>query len=312
MCRYFAFCILHFAFCIFLLSCGTPYGIYHSVEKGQTLYGIAKAYNVPTQEIIRINRFKEHVTLKEGDAVFIPGASREKMIDVTIEYKESVSPSASTVSKPQTASIPPRSEETSKTGKGRFLWPVNGKVISGFGMRNGEKHAGIDIKAEEGNPVKASDSGKVIYSGNGLSGYGNLIIIKHEGTFFTVYAHNKKNLASEGSLVEKGEDKNPACLGCHTTGNGTGGYGAEGMAEVDLASVGCEACHGAGSEYKTKKVMEDVEAAKAAGLIMPTEESCKTCHNEKSPNFKGFNYAEYWAKIAHKVPEAAAETPTKP
>ena len=194
------------SFCLFLTSCGTPYGIYHSVEKGQTLYGIARAYNVPTQEIIRINRFKEHVTLKEGDAVFIPGASREKMIDVTIEYKESVSPSASTVSKPQTASIPPRSEETSKTGKGRFLWPVNGKVISGFGMRNGEKHAGIDIKAEEGNPVKASDSGKVIYSGNGLSGYGNLIIIKHEGTFFTVYAHNKKNLASEGSLVEKGEE----------------------------------------------------------------------------------------------------------
>ena len=194
------------SFCLFLTSCGTPYGIYHSVEKGQTLYGIARAYNVPTQEIIRINRFKEHVTLKEGDAVFIPGASREKMIDVTIEYKESVSPSASTVRKPQTASIPPRSEETSKTGKGRFLWPVNGKVISGFGMRNGEKHAGIDIKAEEGNPVKASDSGKVIYSGNGLSGYGNLIIIKHEGTFFTVYAHNKKNLASEGSLVEKGEE----------------------------------------------------------------------------------------------------------
>jgi len=206
MCRYFAFCILHFAFCIFLLSCGTPYGIYHSVEKGQTLYGIARAYNVPTQEIVRINRFKEHVTLKEGDAVFIPGASREKMIDVTIEYKESVSPSASTVSKQQTASIPPRSEETAKTGKGRFLWPVNGKVISGFGMRNGEKHAGIDIKAEAGKPVMAADSGKVIYSGNGLNGYGNLIIIKHEGTFFTVYAHNKKNLASEGSLVEKGEE----------------------------------------------------------------------------------------------------------
>ncbi|MBF8251592.1 MAG: zinc metalloendopeptidase M23 protein [Deltaproteobacteria bacterium] len=189
-----------------LSSCGTPYGIYHSVEKGQTLYSIAKAYNVPTQEIVRINRFKENVTIEVGDAVFIPGASREKMIEVTIEYKESLSPSASTVSKPQTASIAPRSKETAKTEKGRFLWPVNGKVISGFGMRNGEKHAGIDIKAEEGKPVKAADSGKVIYSGNGLNGYGNLIIIKHEGTFFTVYAHNKKNLASEGSLVEKGEE----------------------------------------------------------------------------------------------------------
>ena len=191
---------------LILVSCGTPYGIYHSVEKGQTLYGIARAYNVPTNEIVKINRFKEPVTLREGDAVFIPGASREKMIDVTIEYKESVAPTASKVSKPQTASIPPQAEGSSKIGKGRFLWPVNGKVISGFGMRNGEKHAGIDIKAEEGKPVKAAESGKVIYSGNGLNGYGNLIIIKHEGTFFTVYAHNKKNLASEGALVEKGEE----------------------------------------------------------------------------------------------------------
>jgi hypothetical protein len=110
-------------------------------------------------------------------------------------------------------------------------------------------------------------------------------------------------------LVEKGEDKNPACLACHTTGCGAGGYGAEGMAEVDLGSVGCEACHGPGSEYKSKKVMEDPKAAVAAGLLIPNEATCTKCHNAKSPTFKGFNYAEYVAKIAHKLPEAAVETP---
>jgi len=108
-------------------------------------------------------------------------------------------------------------------------------------------------------------------------------------------------------LVEKGEDKNPACLGCHTTGYEAGGYGAEAMAEVDLGNVGCESCHGAGSEYKSMKVMKDREAALAAGLLIPNEATCTKCHNEKSPTFKGFNYAEYWAKIAHKLPEAAAE-----
>ena len=199
------------ACCLFLLSCGTPFGIYHRVERGQTLQGIAKAYNVQPQEIVKINRFKEPVTLREGDAVFIPGASREKIIDATIEYKTGAAPEEPKAIEPKTvkpkiASIPPHTKEPSTVEKGRFVWPVDGKVISEFGMRNGEKHSGIDIKAEEGKPVKAADSGKVIYSGNGLNGYGNTIIIKHEGTFFTVYAHNKKNLASEGSLVEKGEE----------------------------------------------------------------------------------------------------------
>lgn len=202
----FPYYLLSIVFCLVIFSCGTPYGIYHHVEKGQTLQGLSTAYDVPLKEIIKVNRFKEPVTLKKGDAVFIPGASREKMISVTIEYKENLSPAPPAVDKPRKAVTPQNKYEKAKTENGRFSWPLNGKVISGFGMRNGEKHAGIDIKAEEGKPVKAADSGKVIYSGNGLNGYGNLIIIKHEGTFFTVYAHNKKNFVAEGSLVEKGEE----------------------------------------------------------------------------------------------------------
>lgn len=200
-------CFLLFLLSLLLSSCGTPYGIYHRVEKGQTLHGIAKAYNVPANELIKVNNFKESVNLKEGDAVFVPGASREKMIDVTIEYKTGAAPLEPKKHRHQ-AETPSRDVSTTVTKgeKGRFIWPLNGKVISEFGMRNGEKHAGIDIKADEGTPVKAADSGKVIYSGDGLNGYGNLIIIKHEGTFFTVYAHNKKNLVSEGDLVDKGTE----------------------------------------------------------------------------------------------------------
>ncbi len=198
------FCILTFAFCASLMSCGTTYGIYHRVEKGQTFSSIAKAYKVSPQELLRINRLKEPVNLKEGDAIFIPGVSIEKVFEA---HKNDVyTPPAKTRGKPPVeTSRRGISTNTSKTEKGRFVWPVEGKLISGFGIRNGERHAGIDIKAKAGTAVKAADSGKVIYCGDGLNGYGNLIIIKHEGTYFTAYAHNRKNLVSEGSLIEKGD-----------------------------------------------------------------------------------------------------------
>lgn len=208
------FCILISALCYF--GCGTPYGIYHRVDKGQTLASIAKAYDVPQQELISINRLKEPVTLREGDAVFIPGASIEKVFEAhkDDEVPPSTSqlpiPPAKAKGKQQVAYIPQTKDykeykETTKVDKGKFSWPVSGRVISEFGNRNGERHQGIDIKADEGTPVKAAEAGKVIYNGNGLNGYGNLIIIKHEGTYFTVYAHNKANVAAEGSIVEKGE-----------------------------------------------------------------------------------------------------------
>lgn len=90
---------------------------------------------------------------------------------------------------------------------GRFIWPVPGKykISSGFGHRRGRKHEGIDIPAKTGTPIVAIANGKVKYSGNGISGYGNLIIIEHPGKIFSVYAHNSKNLVRKGNRVSKGE-----------------------------------------------------------------------------------------------------------
>ncbi|MEK7851325.1 MAG: M23 family metallopeptidase, partial [Deltaproteobacteria bacterium] len=170
----------------------------------QNVASIAKTYDVSIQEIIKVNRLREPVKIKEGDAIFIPGASIEKVVDAHMD--DPYTPPAKAKGRPA-VETPRRdvSTTTSKAEKGRFIWPLEGKLISGFGIRNGQQHKGIDIKAEEGTPVKAADSGKVIYSGNGLNGYGNLVIIKHEGTFFTVYAHNRKNMVSEGDLVGKGD-----------------------------------------------------------------------------------------------------------
>ena len=96
------------------------------------------------------------------------------------------------------------------------------------------------------------------------------------------------------------EAKNPKCLKCHSTA------AAADQALVATITVeegvSCESCHGPGSAYKVATVMKDQKAAMAKGLIMPDEKVCKKCHNEQSPNYKGFNYKEYVAKIAHDDP----------
>ena len=99
----------------------------------------------------------------------------------------------------------------------------------------------------------------------------------------------------------KGDEvKNPKCLKCHSTAAGVD----QGLvASITVAEgVSCESCHGSGSLYKTVSIMKDQKMAMAKGLILPTEKVCKKCHNEESPHYKGFNFKEYSAKIAHDDP----------
>ncbi len=103
--------------------------------------------------------------------------------------------------------------------------------------------------------------------------------------------------------------KNDACLGCHTTGKGK--TIAAGKTAVDLQGVQCEACHGAGSEYKAISVMKDKAAAAAKGLVSPTEKVCASCHTGALPKecWAGataapkFVFAEAAKKIEHHVPK---------
>jgi hypothetical protein len=96
------------------------------------------------------------------------------------------------------------------------------------------------------------------------------------------------------------EAKNPKCLKCHST---AAGADQALVATITVEEgVSCESCHGPGSAYKVATVMKDQKAAMAKGLILPDEKVCKKCHNEQSPNYKGFNFKEYVAKIAHDDP----------
>ncbi len=124
----------------------------------------------------------------------------------------------------------------------------------------------------------------------------------HAGAFETLKGEKAVAIAAEKGLGNPWEEA--TCLGCHTTQHFTGAaVNATGKYEL-TEGVSCEACHGAGSAYKSKKVMEDHDAAVAAGMLVADETTCVKCHNDKSPTFKGFDYATYWEKIKHPVPAA--------
>lgn len=91
-------------------------------------------------------------------------------------------------------------------GAAQFIWPVRGKLLSGYGRREtGQHNDGINIAAEPGTEVKAADSGIVVYAGNELAGYGNLLLIRHPSGYVTAYAHNRKILVERGTKVKQGE-----------------------------------------------------------------------------------------------------------
>ena len=95
---------------------------------------------------------------------------------------------------------------TGERASRQFQWPVQqGVVSSGFGIRNGAMHDGVDIAAPAGTPVYAADSGVVIFSGT-LHGYGNTVIIRHDDGYATVYGHHERNLVSEGARVSRGQE----------------------------------------------------------------------------------------------------------
>lgn len=107
-----------------------------------------------------------------------------------------------------------------------------------------------------------------------------------------------KKIAAEKGIADPSTD--PACIKCHST-VGSVDKSLIATAKMD-EGVGCESCHGPGSMYKGASIMKNQELALTKGMVIPDEALCKTCHNAESPTFKGFNFAEMSAKIAHPNP----------
>ena len=199
----------------FIWACGSGYGIYHRVADGETLDSISSAYGVSKAKLARLNNMDISAELKEGDAVYVPGASRRadtgtsaQPLTKSAEKKESASKAAEKKETPViTKKVSPPAAKKYESGSKKlvFVWPLKGRIIAGYGSGNGEVHDGIDIEAAEGTPISASSSGRVIYSGNEIKGYGNMVIVKHSGTYSTVYAHNSENTVRKGVFVKAGD-----------------------------------------------------------------------------------------------------------
>ena len=194
----------------FAAGCAT--GIDHRVRPGENLYRIGKAYGEDYTMLARVNRIYPPYTLKTGDVLFIPGATRQLPVGVITPKSANSAPPK----RPAPAVAVGSSGSSAKSGYG-FSWPLRGRMTARFGGRGSDIHDGIDIAANRGTSIAAARDGKVIYSDR-LSGYGNVIILEHSGGFTSVYAHNDRNYARKGQRIQRGQKI--AAVG--STGRATG------------------------------------------------------------------------------------------
>jgi murein DD-endopeptidase MepM/ murein hydrolase activator NlpD len=165
-------------------------GIVHEVRPGENLYRIGKAYGISHRELARVNDLANPDRVEVGQRLFIPGAKRVLPVNV-------ITPQRAVADAPEARDFP--------RDEGVFIWPLaSGTLTSSFGPRGQSFHDGIDIGAPPGTPVHAAREGKVIYADT-LRGYGNVVIVEHDGGYATVYAHNEDNLVHAGDHVRQGD-----------------------------------------------------------------------------------------------------------
>lgn len=178
----------------------TPQGFYR-VKKGDTLARVALDNGQALRDIVAWNNLSNPNQIEVGDLIAIRPPAGYKPASIPLN-KPTVNPESSRVDAPKNESAKSDSSKEMVAEPGiRLSWPAQGKVTDDYS----EKTKGIDITGKLGDPVMAAADGKVVYAGNSLRGYGNLIIIKHDDTYLTAYAHNRTLLAKEGDAVKKGQ-----------------------------------------------------------------------------------------------------------
>lgn len=191
-----------------------PAGHFHIVRTGDTVYSISRQYNVDMASLTSLNRIREPYTIKVGERLQLPSRGTTQQAAVTREAAGGPVPVGRPVAGTAVASTQPRVTTTRPKGPlpaapaatGGFVWPIEGKILSTYGPKaNGLHNDGINIAAEMGASVKAAQSGVVAYAGNELKGYGNLLLVRHEGDLITAYAHNSKLLVQRGDTIMRGQ-----------------------------------------------------------------------------------------------------------
>lgn len=217
----------------------------HVVRRGDTLYAIARAYQVDMNAMARVNQLSSPYLIQVGQHLLVPDqqqapvaetppmpTSHPRVIAVTtplpgakpalpVARSGPVTKPVVTASRPSplvarppaakrsVASrpvAPPRPPPPPSRTTSTFAWPVSGKVVSRYGGKaDGSRNDGINIAAPRGALVKAAENGVVVYSGNELKGFGNLLLVKHADGWMTAYAHNELLIVKKGETVKRGQ-----------------------------------------------------------------------------------------------------------
>ncbi|MEM6851086.1 MAG: peptidoglycan DD-metalloendopeptidase family protein [Pseudomonadota bacterium] len=161
----------------------------HQVAPGDTLYSIARAYNLEWRAVAAANGIDAPYSLSVGQSLLISGAPSAQPAEVAQNTKAAT---------PAVAA--------SAADGGAFLWPVEGKIVSRFGATSdGRRNDGVNLAAPAGAPVRAAAAGEVLYQGTEIEGFGNLILIKHGDGWVTTYAHVEDVRVREGETVAQGD-----------------------------------------------------------------------------------------------------------
>lgn len=204
---------------------------YYRVKTGDTLYRIALEHGQNYRDIATWNNLQDPSQIEVGQLLRVlpplasavpggvdaansvtnspanPSALNANAAPSVVAPNATPETAGAVLPKPvplaSASNTPTKQTEPLAAGAISFAWPVQGAVLDNF---EEGKNKGIDIDGVAGTPVKAAADGRVVYAGNGLRGYGNLIIIKHNDQFLTAYAHNRALLVKENDMVKKGRE----------------------------------------------------------------------------------------------------------
>ena len=165
--------------------------VHHLVRSGETLQSVAKRYGVSVSSLMLLNGLRGSSSVAAGQRLLVGYRSVSVSDDDQSEPIERTSM---------------RGDPSTRISQGRLAWPIHtGYIVSQFGPRDSGFHDGLDIAAPSGVAVFAAQSGVVIYAGNAIAGYGNLLIIRGDDRLTTIYAHNEQLLVEEGKRVARGQ-----------------------------------------------------------------------------------------------------------
>lgn len=179
---------------------------WYTVKRSDTLYSIAWRYGLDYKQLAGWNGLDVDATIYPGQRLRLhkSAAGAAPVAEAPARTQSADTRAATAAPKPD-ASSPTPAPVAAYSGRDprSWLWPTDGKLMNTF-LASDLERRGIRIAGKLGQPVRAVADGKVVYSGNGLAGYGNLIIIKHSDTFLSAYAYCQERLVEEGNLVKAG------------------------------------------------------------------------------------------------------------